>query len=84
VTEGWQFVLNESSVGFLLNCRLRQREALLKILQELLENPCQPGDYEARDSTGRPVQIKLAGGCFITYWLDNYVKELRVIKIERV
>ncbi len=32
---------------------------------------------------GRTVQIRLHEGFFITFWLDNHVKELRVINIER-
>ena len=84
MSSDWQFVLNESSVGFLLSCKARQRESLIKALQQLAANPAQRGDYEGRDSTGRPICLKLIEGFFITYWCDNYVKELRVIRIERV
>jgi hypothetical protein len=84
VKSDWQFVLNESSVQFLLACRSRQRDLLLKALASLSEDPLQSGEYEARDSTGRTVQIKLVGEFFVTYWPDAFVKELRVIRIERV
>ena len=80
----WQFVLNESSVEFLLACKVRHRGSLIQSLQGLSDDPYQRSDYAGRDSTGRPVQIKLAHGCFITYWLDNAVKELRVIRIEPI
>ncbi|MBM3883754.1 MAG: hypothetical protein FJ387_29285 [Verrucomicrobia bacterium] len=84
MTGDWQFILNESSVEFLLACKARQREGLLKVLHGLAANPYQRGDYEGRDSTGRPVQITLAGGFLITFWADSYVEELRVIRIETV
>jgi len=82
VSTDWQFVLNESSVQFLLTCRIRQRELLINALQQLAANPQQRSDYEAKDSTGRPIAIKRVEDFFITYWCDNYVNELRVIRIE--
>ena len=84
MSSDWQFVLNESSVQFLLTCRVRQRELLINALQQLAANPQQRGDYEAKDSTGRPISIKRVEDFFITYWCDNYVNELRVIRIERI
>lgn len=80
----WQFILNESSVHVLMGFKASQREKLVKALHELADNPSQRGDYQASDSTGRPVQIKLIDHYLITFWLDNYDKELRVIRIEPV
>ena len=79
----WQFVLNETAVGFLIACKVRQRDVLLKALQQIAANPYQRGDYEARDSAGRSVHIKQVEGFLITFWADSYANELRVICIER-
>ena len=84
MSSDWQFVLNETSVEFLLTCKARQREKLINALQQLAANPGQREDYEGRDSTGRPICLKLIECFFITYWCDNYVKEVRVIRIERI
>lgn len=84
MNEDWQFILNESSVEFLLGCKARQREGLLKALRKLAANPHQLGDFEGCDSAGRPVHIILTSSFLVTFWLDSYVKELRVISIERV
>ena len=84
MNQGWQFILNQTSVELFLSCKAREREHLLKALQQLAADPCQRGDYTAPDSTGRPVQIKQAGRFLFTFWPDSYVKELRVIKIERI
>jgi hypothetical protein len=76
-------VLNQTSVEFLVGCGAKGRETLIKALEELAANPHQSGEWVAKDSTGRPVQIKHAHGFLITFWPDSFVKELRVIKIER-
>jgi len=55
----------------------------LKGLHDLAADPYRCGDYGAKDSTGRPVEIMLTGRFFITFWLDGSVKALRVINIER-
>jgi hypothetical protein len=84
VKSDWQYVLNETSVEFLLACRLRERTQLLKVIEELADNPSRKGDYEAKDKSGRPIEVMLAGQFLISYWSDHFVKELRIIKIERV
>jgi hypothetical protein len=33
---------------------------------------------------GRPLDVKIFGSFLITYWRDNFVKELRVVEIERI
>jgi hypothetical protein len=84
VRDGWQFVLNESSVTFLLGCRATDRLKLLHLLELLTENPYQQGDFQARDAVGRPVELKFAGNFLITFWADHGTKELRILRIEAV
>jgi hypothetical protein len=47
-------------------------------------SPLQKGDFEARDETNRPIQIKVAGPFLISFWPDHSVREIRIIKIERI
>jgi hypothetical protein len=77
-----QFVLNQTSVEFLISRKGSQREALLKALRRLAANPTQPGDFLVKDDAGRDVSIKRFGKFMITYWNDSYVHELRVLRIE--
>lgn len=81
---GWQYVLNETSLQFLLGCRLRERGQIIDALDELARNPTQRGDWVAKDETGRSIQIKRVGRFLLSYWADSFVKELRVINIESV
>jgi hypothetical protein len=82
VSDGWQFVLNETSVHFLLALNARHRQNLILVLEELALDPMAKGDFEAKDSVSRPIQVKVAGQFLISYWPDAFVKELRVINLE--
>jgi len=84
VSAEWQLVLNESSVEFLLACKSRQRNELIKGLQHLKEDPHQQGEFEGRDSTGRPVHLKIIGSFIVTFWQDTFVREMRIIRIETI
>jgi hypothetical protein len=84
VSKDWQFVLNETSVHFLLSLQSHDRQKLLKVLEILADEPMQKGNFETKDATGRVIQIKAAGRFLISYWPDALIKELRVINIERV
>ena len=79
---GWQFVLNETSVHFLLGTKPRHRQKLIQALQAIAAEPLQKGDFAAKDDTGRSIQIKVAGSFLISFWPDAFVRELRIINIE--
>jgi hypothetical protein len=81
---GWQFVLNEASVHFLLALNSRHRQFLTRALESLANEPLQKGDFEDYDDTGRPIQSKVVGPFVISFWSDHFVKEMRIIKIERI
>ncbi|HTA31722.1 MAG TPA: hypothetical protein VK731_14605 [Candidatus Cybelea sp.] len=80
----WEYVLNETSLQFLLSCRSRDRGQLVDALEKLTREPMQRGDWVAEDETGRPIQIKRIGRFMVSFWADSFVKELRLIKIERI
>ena len=84
MNDGWQFVLNETSLHFLLSLRARQRELVLAALESLAAHPLQKGDFIGQDDTARTIQIKVAGSFLISFWPDALVKELRIINIEWV
>jgi hypothetical protein len=75
VNGGWQFVLNETSIHFLLRLRNAPRQRVLDFLRHLADDPLTKGDFQAVDSHGRPVQIKVVSPFLITYWADVFVKD---------
>jgi hypothetical protein len=80
----WELVFHESAVDLLTNSRRKDKQILAKALEMLAHNPQVQPDYEERDSTGRPLFVIRAGPWIITYWLDHYVKEVRIVKLEKL
>ena len=84
MTPDWKLVLDEEALSLLLASRAGDRRKLLAALGSLKANPSQPGDFTEKDDTGRSLQVKIFGTFLVTYWLDSYVAEVRVVEIERV
>lgn len=84
MSNAWKLVLDEEALSFLLACRFAERRKLLAALESLKKNPYQPGDFIEQDDVGRPLDVRVFGSYLVTFWRDSFVKELRVIEIERV
>jgi hypothetical protein len=59
-----------------------QREAVMKFIRSLAENPNAAGDFTEKDSSGRTVQVKVIGRHAITFWADHAVSEVKVTYLE--
>lgn len=79
----WKLGVDEEALSRLLACRAADRRKLLAALESLKKEPDQGGDFVERDDTGRPLQVKVFSSFLLTWWLDSYVSELRVVEIER-
>ena len=77
-------MLDEEALHLLLSCRFADRRKLLTSLESLKKNPYQSGNFVEHDDTNRPLDVKVFGSFLITYWRDSFVKELRVVEIERI
>ena len=84
MSEEWKLVLDESCLHFFLSEKVSQRKILLQIFDRLKANPSQPVDFWERDDVGRPIRTKALSPFLISYWLDDSVKEIRILEIERV
>ena len=60
---------------------VQNRNRMLSFLDSLCADPFQKGDYEERDETDRPVQIKVIGKYALTFWADHAVREVKVVRI---
>ncbi len=60
----------------------RHREYLLRVFDQLIEDPFLAGDFVERDAIGRPVQVKRFGDWCITYWSEHLADKVHVIDIE--
>ncbi|MBI4660380.1 MAG: hypothetical protein HY735_16210 [Verrucomicrobia bacterium] len=68
----------------LLAARARDRASILKLLDKLVINPYQKGHFTEKDEDGRDLQVLVARPWTVTFWLDAFVKEIRIVRIERI
>jgi hypothetical protein len=78
----YRAVVHGEAVKLLLACTARERQLLLRLLDQLESNPFRKGDFEVKDETGRMQQVTGVAGFLVTYYADHAVKEVRVTEIE--
>ena len=71
--EPWKVVIDEEAFQF-----------PLAIFDRLKNDPRREPDYHSRDATGRTLSIMAARPFLITYWLDSFVSEIRIVNIQRI
>ena len=64
--------------------RMRSRQWLLDLFERLAEAPHSAGDYQVRDKTGRDHEVKIFGRWQVTFWCDAPVKELRIVRLDKL
>lgn len=79
---GWQFVIHEQAWDASEKLRGREKHELRAGLEALLADPFQRPDAERR-TPERTYSVKYIGRFCVLYWLDSFVRELRVVQIER-
>jgi hypothetical protein len=84
VSAEWKFVFHEEPMQFLLRLRGAERDDLFKALQRLRANPNQRPHAYTNGPSGRKYLIFYGGRFGIAYWLDEFVRELRVVGITRL
>lgn len=62
----------------------RERKALLDYFEHLARHPFTESDWTVKDATGRPNFRAAVGHFLVTFWTDHAVREVRIVKIERV
>lgn len=68
----------------LVTASRRDQRELALILDDLKTAPFRPGDLQERDAQGRVNEVLVVGDWLVTYWPDHAVRELRVVRLERV
>ena len=80
----WQYVIHQSALEALESLRAAERHRVRRCIEQLVANPNQLPDAERRSPNERTVRVKYAGRHCVLYWLDDYVRELRIVEIEEV
>ena len=82
--EPWKLVLDEQIFHFFASSRSSERRKLLKSFEELRGNPQREADYFTADATGRKLSVWAERPFLITFWLDAFVSEVRIVNVQRV
>jgi hypothetical protein len=53
-------------------------------LGTLAESPYQTGEWRQKTKSGREVQVKRFGRWLVTFWLDDPVREVRIIDVKKI
>jgi hypothetical protein len=71
-------------VAKLRTFRSRERHDLIRLFEQLAEDPFRPGDYVETDEIGRPVQVLIIGSHAVCFWADHAVREVKVLELTPV
>ena len=76
--------LHSEAVAIYRSMRGRERVELERFFESLENYPYLEGETTERDVIGRTVQVKFVGKFKLVYWADHAVKEVKLLKLERL
>jgi hypothetical protein len=82
--DAWKVVIDEAAFQFFVSSRAAERRKLLASFDQLRANPQRRADYFVQDATGRTLSVWGDRPFLITYWLDSFVSEIRIVDVQKV
>ena len=79
----WQFVVQQRALEEIDNLRPAERRAVRAMLLRLVEDPWQKPDAQIRPPNDRIYLVRNVGALQVTYWLDAFVREVCIVRVER-
>ena len=79
----WQYVLHQRAAESIDSLRARERREIRAALHQLVAHPFADPDAEIRPPQDRSYQVRNVGRLRLVYWLDVYVREVCVVRVER-
>ena len=77
-------MLSEAAAKILATAARAEQRRLAVILDGMKVAPLRPGDLQESDAHGRVHEVLVVGDWLVTYWPDHGVRELRIVRLERV
>jgi sulfur carrier protein ThiS len=77
-----EFVLTGSCARALLAQTPATRRRTLELLAQLERHPARPPDFQELGPSGRTYAVVVEQDIIVTYWLDDAVREVRIVQIE--
>ena len=84
MSAGWQYVIHQSALETIESLSTVERSQVRRCIEKLLTDPHQQPDAERRSLRERAIRVRYVGLFCVLYWLDSFVRELRIVGIERV
>jgi hypothetical protein len=78
------YALGDEAVHAFTGLTAKSRQRFLRACENLARYPRQSGDYQEPGATGRIYQLKLIDDLLITWWVDHAVREVQIVRLERV
>jgi len=72
------------AVSLYMSLRRAEKVPLEQFFDFLERYPYFKGETTERDEVGRVVEVKFVGKFKVVYWHDHAVKELKILKVERL
>lgn len=82
--DAYEPVFSEAAAKTLATAPRVEQRRLAVILDEMKVAPLRPGDLQESDAHGRVHEVIVVGDWLVTYWPDHAVRELRIVRLERV
>ena len=80
----YKVVGDAAVLTFFADCTKQDRQELMRVFNALAESPHQRDAWLRRMRSGQDLSIKRLGKWLVTYWLDDPVRELRIVAVEKV
>jgi mRNA-degrading endonuclease RelE of RelBE toxin-antitoxin system len=82
MSQEWHYVLHQRAAESMDQLPARDRRQVRAELHRLVAFPFAEPDAEIRPANDRPYQIRRVGRLRIVYWLDVFVREVCVVRVE--
>jgi hypothetical protein len=79
----WQYVLHQRALEFLDGLRPAERRKVREAMLHLVAQPWQESAGEIRPPNDRTYYVKELPGFQIVYWLDVFVHEICIVRVDR-
>jgi hypothetical protein len=76
--------LRAEAALFYRSLRRTESYALERFFDSLESYPHLKGETTERDEVGRAVEVKFIGRLKVVYWADHAVKEVKILRLERL
>ena len=82
MNRAWQYVLHQQASEFIDQLPASQRRKMRDALRVLVAQPFADADAEIRPANDRNYQVRNVDRFRIVYWLDVFVREVCVVRVE--